>query len=108
MKEKVIPMGKSNRIRVTRADTTVSNAVKFKKKQGMPLWLQTTIAIVATLAVLASCTPAGTGDDTDGVTDTVVVTDKWGQASVSHEVPEELDYQGVVGFHQAVYRIVER
>ena len=57
------------------------------------------LAALMLLAVLASCTPAGTGDDTDGVTDTVVVTDKWGQASVSHEVPDELDYQGMeIGF----------
>ena len=48
-------MGKSNRIRVNRADTSMKSAIKPKKKQGMPLWLQTTIAIVVAILVLLVC-----------------------------------------------------
>ena len=48
-------MGKSNRIRVNRADNVMTSAIKPKKKQGMPLWLQTTILIVAAVLVLSVC-----------------------------------------------------
>ena len=48
-------MGKSNRIRVGRADTSMKSAIKPKKKKGTPLWLQTTIAIVVAILVLAVC-----------------------------------------------------
>ncbi len=48
-------MGKSNRIRVNRANATLTSAVKPKKKTGMPLWAQTMIAIVAAILVFAVC-----------------------------------------------------
>ncbi|MBO5683251.1 MAG: hypothetical protein J6S10_04640 [Clostridia bacterium] len=48
-------MGKSNRIRVNRATTTITSAVKPKKKSGMPLWAQTAIAVVVAILVLAMC-----------------------------------------------------
>lgn len=47
-------MGKSNRIRVDRADRMTS-AIKPKKKKGMPLWLQTAIAAVVAVLVLSVC-----------------------------------------------------
>lgn len=48
-------MGKSNRIRSDRAIKKVSNPIKFKQKKGMPLWVKSFIAIVITVAVLATC-----------------------------------------------------
>ena len=48
-------MGKSNRIRVNRAEHVSLGAVKPKKKQGMPLWLQTTILIVVAALVVSVC-----------------------------------------------------
>lgn len=48
-------MGKSNRIRVNRADNVMTSAIKPKKKKGMPLWLQTLIAAVAAILVLSVC-----------------------------------------------------
>lgn len=48
-------MGKSNRIRVNRADNVMTSAIKPKKKKGMPLWLQTLIAALAAVLVLSVC-----------------------------------------------------
>ena len=48
-------MGKSNRIRVNRADNVSMSAIKPKKKKGMPLWLQTAILIVSAALVLSVC-----------------------------------------------------
>ena len=48
-------MGKSNRIRVNRADNVMTSAIKPKKKRGMPLWLQTAIAVVVAVLVLSVC-----------------------------------------------------
>lgn len=48
-------MGKSNRIRVNRADSVMTSAIKPKKKKGMPMWLQTAIAAVVAIAVLSVC-----------------------------------------------------
>lgn len=58
------------------------------------------LAALMLLLALVGCTGGATGDDAeDSATDTVVETDKWGQKAVSHEVPEELDYQGMeIGF----------
>ena len=48
-------MGKSNRIRVNRAENVMTSAIKPKKKKGMPLWLQTLIAVLAAVLVLSVC-----------------------------------------------------
>ncbi len=48
-------MGKSNRIRSDRAMKKVSTPVKFKQKKGMPLWVKSLIAVVMTVAILATC-----------------------------------------------------
>ena len=48
-------MGKSNRIRVNRADNVMTSAIKPKKKKGMPLWLQTLIFVLAAVLVLSVC-----------------------------------------------------
>lgn len=47
-------MGKSNRIRVHRANETVKAPGAKNKKKGMPSWLMTLITIVVAVAVLAS------------------------------------------------------
>ncbi len=48
-------MGKSNRIRASHAEKSISNPIKPKKKTGMPLWLKTTIAAVVAAVVLLTC-----------------------------------------------------
>ncbi len=46
-------MGKSNRIRINRADTQIKTVGVRKEKKGMPTWAVNVIAVVITLAVLA-------------------------------------------------------
>ena len=47
-------MGKSNRIRANRSNTTLAASVKAPKKQGMPSWLLSLIIVLVTIAVLAT------------------------------------------------------
>lgn len=47
-------MGKSNRIRNDRANTTLSGIKPHKKKQGMPSWAINLITIVVAVVILAS------------------------------------------------------
>ena len=47
-------MGKSNRIRNQRANTTVQTVKSYKKKTGMPSWAINLIAIAVTLVILLS------------------------------------------------------
>lgn len=47
-------MGKSNRIKVTRANQKASSLGSYKKKEGMPNWAVNLIAILITVAILLS------------------------------------------------------